>query len=88
MAGALIGMHAFTGCDTVSAFAGRGKVGSFKQKKSDRTYQEAFLELGRAWCLNNGLKCTNLCKLQTCANLKAKPDHPTVADVPDIRVPL
>ena len=49
ISGALIGMHAFTGCDTVSAFAGRGKVGTFKQLKTDRTYQEAFFELGCAW---------------------------------------
>ena len=27
---ALLGMHAFTGCDTVSAFAGRGKIGALK----------------------------------------------------------
>ena len=24
----LLGMHAYTGCDTVSAFAGRGKIGA------------------------------------------------------------
>ena len=55
VAGALIGMHAFTGCDTVSAFAGRGKMGTFKRLKSDRTYQEAFLELGRAWTVSDEL---------------------------------
>jgi len=42
----LVGMHSFTGCDTVSAFAGRGKLSTFKLLKSDETYQEAFL---RAW---------------------------------------
>lgn len=46
---ALIGVHAFTGCDTVSTFAGRGKITTFKQLKSDQTYQEAFTELGRSW---------------------------------------
>ena len=30
---ALIGMHAFTGCDTVSACAGRGKIRIFKHLK-------------------------------------------------------
>jgi len=33
---ALIGMHAFTGCDTISAFAGRGKMTALKQMKSDK----------------------------------------------------
>ena len=27
---ALLGLHAFTGCDSVSAFAGKGKVSAFK----------------------------------------------------------
>lgn len=52
---ALIGMYAFTGCDTVSAFAGRGKMGTFKLLKTDKTYQEAFLELGRAWAVSDEL---------------------------------
>lgn len=46
---ALVGMHAFTGCDTISAFAGRGKITALKQLKSDKAYQEAFAELGRSW---------------------------------------
>lgn len=36
-------------------FAGRGKMGTFKRLKSDRTYQEAFLELGRAWTVSDEL---------------------------------
>ena len=44
---ALVGMHAFTGCDTVSAFAGRGKINAFNQMKSNKTYQAAYCELGR-----------------------------------------
>ena len=46
---ALIGMHAFTGCDTVSAFAGRGKMTTFKKMKTDNIYRAAFSELGRSW---------------------------------------
>ena len=46
---ALVGMHAYTGCDTVSAFAGRGKMGALKLMKSEKTYQEAFSKLGRSW---------------------------------------
>lgn len=46
---ALIGLHAFTGCDTVSAFAGRGKVGPLRRLQSNTTFQEAFSRLGMTW---------------------------------------
>ena len=46
VAGALIGMHAFTGCDTVSAFAGRGKMGTLKRLKSDRKRSLSWAMLG------------------------------------------
>ncbi|KAK5859272.1 hypothetical protein PBY51_003352 [Eleginops maclovinus] len=52
---ALLGMHAFTGCDTVSAFAGRGKIGALKLVKSNKAYQEAFSELGRSWDVSDEL---------------------------------
>ena len=32
--GALIGLHAFTGCDSVSSFTGKGKTKSLKIMKS------------------------------------------------------
>ena len=43
---ALVGMHANTDCDTLSAFAGRGKMGALKLMKSEKTYLEAFSDLG------------------------------------------
>ena len=46
---ALIGMHAFTWCDTVSALAGHGKLTTLKQTKSKKIFQEAFTELGQTW---------------------------------------
>lgn len=52
---ALIGMLSFTGCDTVSSFAGRGKMTILKQMKSNETYQEAFSELGRSWEVSTDL---------------------------------
>ena len=53
---ALLGMHAFTGWDTVSAFAGRGKIGCLEATdKSDKAYQEAFSELGRSWDVSDEL---------------------------------
>ena len=39
---ALIGPHAFTGCDTVRAFAGQGKMIALKLMESNKRYQEAF----------------------------------------------
>ena len=46
---ALVGMHANTGCDTFSVFAGRGKMGALKLIKLEKTHQEAFSELVRSW---------------------------------------
>ena len=44
-----IGLHAFTGYDTVSAFASRGKLSSLKLMKRDITYQETFSQVGQTW---------------------------------------
>ena len=43
---ALIGLHAFTGCDTVSAFAGWSKLAALKLVKAERAYRETFQQLG------------------------------------------
>ena len=45
----LIGMHAFTGCDSVSAFAGKGKTSALKLLKTSTETQECFVELGQEW---------------------------------------
>ena len=39
---ALFGMHAFTGCDTVSAFAGKGKAKALKSLISNKMDQDTF----------------------------------------------
>ena len=49
---ALIGLHAYTGCDTVSAFAGKGKTSALKLLTSNRDIQDTFLELGQEWDLS------------------------------------
>ena len=41
-------MHAFTRCDTVSAFARHGKLGALKLMRSEHC-QEMFRELGQSW---------------------------------------
>ena len=42
---ALLGMHAFTGCDTVRAFAGKGKIDALTILKANAEFEEAFAHL-------------------------------------------
>ncbi|XP_028417356.1 uncharacterized protein LOC114541753 [Dendronephthya gigantea] len=42
----LIGLHAFTGCDTTSAFYGKGKVSVLKVAKAREEYSHTFSNLG------------------------------------------
>ena len=42
----LIGFHSFTGCDTISTFAGRGKVKPIKLMLKDEKYIKMFSRLG------------------------------------------
>ena len=51
----LIGMHAFTGCDTVSAFAGRGEITDLRLVKQHTSYQEMFKQLCMEWVLSGML---------------------------------
>jgi hypothetical protein len=48
----LIGLHAFTGCDSVSAFAGKGKVSALKKINCEDT-KEVFSKLGSDWNLSD-----------------------------------
>ncbi|CAG9821970.1 unnamed protein product [Phaedon cochleariae] len=51
---ALIGYYCWSGCDTVSAFAGQGKVKGFKLLcKKEQKCIEAFSKLGRDWVLSD-----------------------------------
>ena len=45
----LIGLHAFTDCDTVKAFASRVKLSAVKLVKRDITYQETFSQVVQSW---------------------------------------
>ena len=40
------GLHAFTGCDSVSAFSGKGKLTALKLAKRSPAFQELFQQLG------------------------------------------
>ena len=48
-------MHAFTGCDSVSAFSGKGKLTALTLVKRRPAYQELFQQLGVEWELSNEL---------------------------------
>ena len=44
---AIPGLHAFTGCDSVSSFSGKGKLSVFKLMKKDEEYRKAFEQIGQ-----------------------------------------
>ena len=48
---ALPGLHAYTGCDTVSAFAGCGKVSALKLLQKNENFWETFQKVGADWTL-------------------------------------
>ena len=52
---ALPGLHSFTGCDTESAFAGKGKISAFKLMQKNRKYQGAFTLPGKEWSVPRDL---------------------------------
>ena len=51
----LIGMHAYTGCDTLSVLAGKGKASALKLLTISREIQDTFLQLGQIWNLSREL---------------------------------
>ena len=46
---ALLSMHAYTGCDTVSAFKGRGKLKALKALQQNPRFIETLAKLGESW---------------------------------------
>ena len=52
---ALIGIHAFTGCDTISSFAGKGKIKALKLLIQYPQFVSYFFELGRRWVVTEDM---------------------------------
>ena len=52
---ALPGLHIFTGCDAVSAFARIGKVKPLRKLLSKKEYQSTFQQLGENWSMSKDL---------------------------------
>ena len=71
---ALIGLHAYTGCDTVSAFAGKGKASALKLLTNNRATQDTFLQLGQEWDLSAEL----MDKLEAFTCVMYAPKAPTI----------
>ena len=55
---ALIGLHSFTGCDSVSSFAGKGKLPAFKLMKKHERFCKLFVHLGEELIVPNELFST------------------------------
>uniref|UniRef100_A0A0L8GQI2 Uncharacterized protein n=1 Tax=Octopus bimaculoides TaxID=37653 RepID=A0A0L8GQI2_OCTBM len=49
---ALLSHHAFTRCNSTSAFKGKGKVKGLKVVEIDESFQKAFSKLGESWEVN------------------------------------
>ena len=46
---ALLGLHAFTGCDSVSAFTGKGKAKCYNLLRKNLEFVETLKSLGENW---------------------------------------
>jgi hypothetical protein len=51
----LIGLHAFTGYDSISSFAGKGKIKALKLLVTNATYASGFSNLGVSWDVSDEL---------------------------------
>ena len=48
----VVGMHAYIGCDTVGAFAGKGKAQALKLLKDDKEIRDTSTKLRQEWDLS------------------------------------
>ena len=76
----LPGLHALTGCDSVRAFSGKGKITAFKFVKQTKSFQTLFQEIGMDWNITD----EQFAKLQefTC---KMYSSTPGIYDVNELR---
>lgn len=69
---ALLGFHAFTGNDSVSCFAGKGKVKPLVLMQSSTQYIDAFKALGKGWDLPEDTVSTLECFVSELYGYKEK----------------
>lgn len=79
-----IGLHAFKGCDTVSAFSGKGKLSAFMLMKAREDVREAYIKLGEAWNLSAEL--LEALEKVTCS--LCTPSTATASNINDVRYNL
>ena len=51
----MIGLHVFTGCDSVSAFKGKGIVKALKLLDKSEEMLETFQKLGQDWSVTEDI---------------------------------
>ena len=76
---AIIGIHSFTGCDSVSTFARHGKLNALKLMIADAELQETFSGLGREWIVPSHL--TDELEIFTCRLYFSKKSATKVNDL-------
>ena len=72
-------MHSFTGCNTVSAFGGKGKISAFTLLQKNTKYQDAFTQLGKEWSVPGDL--FNVLQEFTCKLYAARCPNTTVNEL-------
>ena len=45
----MIDVHAYTGCDSVSAFGGQGKIKALNLINKSHEYRQLFISFGQEW---------------------------------------
>ena len=53
---AIVGLHSFTGTDSTSAFASKGKIGALKIINHNVRFQNVFKKLGEDWEVHEDLR--------------------------------
>ena len=73
----LIGLHCYTGCDTISSFSGQGKLGALKLVINNKKFRDALATLGKNWALSSELydllqefTCRLYCPKSTTCDIK------------------
>jgi hypothetical protein len=79
MCSALIGLHCFTGCDSVSAFRGKGKIKAQSLLEKHPEFVDCFASLGVDWVVSQDL----LCELERFVCLLY--GYPTQTSINDVR---
>ncbi|GFN93832.1 DNA damage-inducible protein din7 [Plakobranchus ocellatus] len=73
-----IGLHAFTGCNSTSCFAGKGKLKALKMLEGDQDHQDTFSRIGTLETISG--QDMQVIKTFVC-QLYGKPSHTSVDKV-------